>query len=147
MPNVCTCPSRKLANAFPVFATPGKSLPTVVNANDPVGDGGWTTLSRSHRQSSPIFMVWRPFSQVSESAICVTLVLKSEAVLVGDPSCWYPFGAKVGRVLGNCAFDGMPGMLSVAPAGEDSDTALRWTDRRVSPTRTSFKTLVEKVCW
>ena len=50
--------------------------------------GGWITLSRSHRQSSPIFMVWRPFSQVSESAICVTLVLKSEAVLFGDPSCW-----------------------------------------------------------
>ena len=48
---------------------PGRSLPTVLKANDPVGDGGWITLSRSHRQSSPIFMVWRPFSQVSESAI------------------------------------------------------------------------------
>ena len=88
MAKVCTCPSRKLANALPVLATPGRSLPTVLKANDPVGDGGWITLSRSHRQSSPIFMVWRPFSQVSESAICVTLVLKSEAVLFGDPSCW-----------------------------------------------------------
>ena len=88
MAKVCTCPSRKLANALPVFATPGRSLPTVLKANDPVGHGGWITLSRSQRQSSPIFMVWRPFSQVSESAICVTLVLKSEAVLFGDPSCW-----------------------------------------------------------
>jgi len=80
MAKLCTCPSRKLANALPVFATPGRSLPTVLKTNDPVGHGGWITPSRSHRQSSPIFMVWRPFSQVSESAICVTLVLKSEAV-------------------------------------------------------------------
>src|SRR5262245_30545286 len=123
MEKVCTCPSRKLANALPVFATPGKSLPTVLNANVPVGDGGWTTLSRSHRQSSPTFMLWRPFSQVSESATCVTLVLKSEAVFVGDPSCWYPFGAKVGSVLGNCAFDGRPGMLSAPPAADGNDTA------------------------
>src|SRR5262245_34408876 len=135
MAKVCTCPSRKLANALPVFATPGKSLPTVLNANDPVGDGGWTTLSRSHRQSSPIFMEWRPLSHVSESATCVTPVLKSEAVFVGDPSCWYPFGAKVGRVLGNCPFDGIPGMLSAAPAADDNETALRWTARRVSPMR------------
>ena len=70
-------------------------------------------------------MVWRPFSHVSESAISVTLVLKSEAVFVGDPICWYPLGANVGNVLGNPAFDGMPGMLSAAPAGEDNDTALR----------------------
>ena len=85
---VCTCPSRKLANGLPVFVTPGKSLPTVLKTNDPVGHGGWITLSRSQRQSSPILTVWRPFSQVSESAICVTLVPKSEAVFVGDPSCW-----------------------------------------------------------
>ena len=88
MAKVCTCPSRKLANALPVFATPGRSLPTVVKANDPVGQGGWITLSRSQRQSSPIFMVCRPFSHVSESATSDTLVLKSEAVFVGDPICW-----------------------------------------------------------
>src|SRR4051794_32893265 len=111
MAKVCTCPSRKLANALPVPATPGRSLPTVLKANDPVGEGGWTTFRRSHRQSSPIFTEWRPLSHVSESAICVTLVLKSEAVLFGEPSCWYPFGAKVGSVLGNCAIDGMPGTL------------------------------------
>ena len=67
--------------------TPGRSLPTVVKANVPVGHGGWMTLSRSHRQSNPVFTVWRPFSQVSVSAISVTLVLKSEAVFVGDPIC------------------------------------------------------------
>jgi hypothetical protein len=33
-------------------------------------------------------MVCRPVSHVSESAISDTLVLKSEAVLVGDPICW-----------------------------------------------------------
>ena len=87
MAKVCTCPSRKLANALPVPATPGRSLPTVLKANDPVGEGGWTTLRRSHRQST-IFMVCRPFSQVSESAISVTLVLKFDWVFIGDPSCW-----------------------------------------------------------
>src|SRR4029453_6907467 len=95
MLKVCTWPSRKLANALPVFGTPGKSLPMVLKTNEPVGHGGWTTLSRSHRQSSPIFIVWRPFSQVSESATSVTLVPKSEAVLFGDPSCWQLLGAEV----------------------------------------------------
>ena len=56
--------------------------------NDPVGDGGWTTLSRSHRQSKPILSEWRPLTHVSESATSDTLVLKSDAVLAGDPSCW-----------------------------------------------------------
>ncbi len=60
----------------------------VLKANVPVGEGGWTTLRRSHRQSSPIFRVWLPFSHVNESASWVTLVLKSDAVLFGDPSCW-----------------------------------------------------------
>ena len=83
----CTWPSRKLANGLPVPVTPGKSLPTVLNVKLPVGQGGWITLSRSQRQSRPIFTVCRPFSQVSESAICVTLVLKSDAVFIGDPSC------------------------------------------------------------
>src|SRR4029450_3993713 len=94
----CTWPSRKLANALPVFATPGKSLPTVLKTNEPVGHGGWFTLSRSQRQSNPIFTVWRPLSHVSESAIWVTLVSKVEAVFIGDPSCWKPLGAKVGIV-------------------------------------------------
>jgi hypothetical protein len=60
----------------------------VLKANDPVGQGGWITLSRSQRQSSPILKVCLPFSQVSESATSVTPVLKSDAVLTGDPSCW-----------------------------------------------------------
>src|SRR2546428_1624003 len=84
----CTCPSRKLASGVPVLATPGRSLPSALNVNDPVGDGGWTTLSRTHRQSSPIFIAWRPLSHVSESATSDTLVLKFDAVLGGEPSCW-----------------------------------------------------------
>ena len=60
----------------------------LLNVNEPVGDGGWITVSRSHRQSSPSLMVCRPFNHVSESAISVTLVLKSEAVFVGEPICW-----------------------------------------------------------
>ena len=119
----------------------------LVKAKNPVGQGGWITFSRSQRQSSPAFTVWRPFSHVSESATWVTLVLKSEAVVVGDPICWYPLAANVGNVLGNFAFDGIPGMSSSAPAGEDSETALRWTDRRVSPMRSSFNRFVENMCW
>src|SRR6186713_3583255 len=87
MENVWTCPSRKLASGAPVFVVPGRSLPSWLNVNDPVGDGGWTTFNRSHRQSKPAFTVWRPLTQVSVSAISLTLVLKSDAVLVGDPSC------------------------------------------------------------
>ena len=50
--------------------------------------GGWTTFNRSHRQSSPILSVWRPFSHVNASATSVTPVLKSDAVFGGEPSCW-----------------------------------------------------------
>ena len=87
MAKVCTCPSRKLANGLPVPVTPGRSLPTVLNVKVPVGHGGWITLSRSQRQSRPHLHGVAPFSQVSESAISVTLVLKFDAVLIGDPSC------------------------------------------------------------
>ena len=73
---------------MPVLATPGRSLPIALNVNEPVGDGGWITFSRSQRQSSPILIVWRPFSHVSESATSETLVLKFDAVFAGEPSCW-----------------------------------------------------------
>jgi hypothetical protein len=85
--NACTCPSRKLASGVPVFAVPGRSLPMALNVNAPVGDGGWITLSRCHRQSNPALTVCRPVTQVSVSATSVTLVLKVVAVLGGDPSC------------------------------------------------------------
>ena len=55
-------------------------------------------------------------------------------------------GAKAGIVFGNCAFVGMPGRLRADPAADGNDTAPRWTDRRVSPIRTSFSTLGENVC-
>ena len=88
MENSWTWPSRKLASGVPVFGVPGRSLPIALKVNDPVGDGGWTTFRRSHRQSSPILSVCRPFNQVSESATSDTLVLKSDAVFGGEPSCW-----------------------------------------------------------
>lgn len=59
-----------------------------LKVNDPVGDGGWMTFNRSKRQSRPIFRVWRPFTQLSESATSETLVLKFDAVFAGEPSCW-----------------------------------------------------------
>ena len=71
-----------------MLATPGRSVNRVLNVNDPVGDDGWITFSRSHRKSSPILSVWRPFNQVNESAISVTPVLKFDAVFGGEPSCW-----------------------------------------------------------
>jgi hypothetical protein len=39
------------------LATPGRSLPIALKENAPVGDGGWITFRRSHRQSKPIFSV------------------------------------------------------------------------------------------
>ena len=64
-----------------------RSVNRLLKVNEPVGDGGCTTFSRSQRRSAPILIVCRPFSHVSVSAICVTLVLKSVAVFGGDPSC------------------------------------------------------------
>src|SRR5438034_6135769 len=104
------------------------------------------TLSRSHRQSRPIFTACRPFTQARESATSVTLVLKSDAVLGGEPSCWYPPTRNVGSVFGNVADDGIPGMLSVADAGPLSWTADRATKRRVSPARSSFTHRSENTC-
>ena len=85
--NCCTWPSRKLASGVPVLAMPGRSVNRLLNVNDPVGDGGCRTFSRSQRRSAPILKVCRPFSQVRESAISVTLVPKSVAVFGGEPSC------------------------------------------------------------
>src|SRR5215204_3845058 len=85
--NSCTCLSRKLANGVLVLGTPGRSLPSWLKVNEPVGDGGWMTLSRCQRQSSPILKVCAPFTYVSESAISVTLVPKCDAVFDGEPSC------------------------------------------------------------
>jgi hypothetical protein len=87
MEKVWTWPRRKLAKGVPVLAVPGRSEPSVLKEKDPVGDGGWTAFNRSHRQSKPVFSVCRPFTQVNVSAISVTLVSKSDAVLAGDPSC------------------------------------------------------------
>ena len=70
-----------------MFGVPGRSLNRLLKVKDPVGDGGCSTLRRSHRRSAPTLIVCRPFSQVSVSAISVTLVLKSVAVFDGDPSC------------------------------------------------------------
>ena len=90
--NCWTCPSRKLANGVPValavVALVGRLVNRFVNVNWPVGDGGWITFSRSQRRSAPSLIACRPFCHVSESAICVTLVPKSEAVDCGEPSCW-----------------------------------------------------------
>ena len=86
--NCCTWPSRKLANGVPVLAMPGRSVNRLLKVNEPVGDGGCMTFSRSQRRSAPSLNVCRPFSHVSESAIWVTLVPKSVAVFGGDPSCW-----------------------------------------------------------
>ncbi|HET9270610.1 MAG TPA: carboxypeptidase-like regulatory domain-containing protein [Vicinamibacterales bacterium] len=66
-----------------------------------------------------------------------------------EPVTAFPDGSGTivaGSVLANCELDGMPGMSSAAPAGDDSDTAFRWTARRVSPSRSSFSRLVENVC-
>src|SRR2546426_8477848 len=79
-----TTPSRKLASGVPVLATPGRSLPMALNMNEPVGYGGWTTFNRSHRQSPPIFSVWRPPSHVRGSAPPETPLRETHAVFCGE---------------------------------------------------------------
>ena len=54
--------------------------------------------------------------------------------------------SNLGSVFGNVALDGIPGMLRAALANVESCAAVRPTVRRVSPMRTSFRTLVENVC-
>src|ERR1700730_17874688 len=126
MENIWAWPSRKLASGLPpVLVVPGRSLPIALNVNVPVGDGGWMAFSRSHRQSIPIFSVWRPFTHVKESATSVTLVLKFDAVLAGEPSGVQPLMTNVGNVLGSWAVDGMPGILRADPAGAESWVAVR----------------------
>jgi hypothetical protein len=71
----------------PVLAVPGRSVNRLLKVNAPVGEGGCSTFSRSQRQSKPAFSVCRPRTQVSVSAISVTLVAKLVAVLAGEPSC------------------------------------------------------------
>src|SRR4029453_19201329 len=106
-----------------------------------------TTFSRSQRRSAPSLMVWRPFSHDTESAMWVTLVLKSVAVFGGEPSCWYPEIRHVGNVLGNRASDGIPGRLSPADADVLKSAADRATVRRVSPTRSSLRARSDMVRW
>src|SRR5581483_347056 len=116
MENCWTSPRRKSASGMPVK--------TPVNEYEPYGDGGWTTLSRSHRQSSPSFSAWRPLIHERESATSDTPVLKSDCVFGGDPNCWSPLMTYVGIC-----------------------TAERCTVRRVSPTRISLRTVALKTCW
>ena len=73
--------------AAAVVVSVGRFVKRLLNVNDPVGEGGCRTFTRSHRQSAPILMECRPFSQVSESETCVTLVPNADAVFGGDPSC------------------------------------------------------------
>ena len=68
--------------------TPGKSLPTVLKTNVPVGHGGWIDVeplpapveSHLHRVAA-----LQPGERIGD---LVTLVPKSDAVFIGDPSCW-----------------------------------------------------------
>jgi len=55
--------------------------------------------------------------------------------------------ANVGKVFGNLAVAGMPGRLNAVPAAPPSWAAVRPTDRRVSPRRSSFRRFVENTCW
>ena len=73
--------------AAAVVGSIGRFVKKLLNVKDPVGEGGCRTFTRSHRQSPPILMECRPFSQVRESDTCVTLVPNADAVLGGDPSC------------------------------------------------------------
>jgi len=99
----------------------------VLNENSPVGEGGCSTSRRSQRKSRPNFSEWFPFCQEKASNTWVTSVRKREAVFAGDPSCWKPLIAKVGRVFWKAAPFGAPGKLSASL----NSVALRLMLRRV----------------
>ena len=70
---------------------------------------------------------------------CVLMIVNFVVITKG--------AGRMAEVGARFALDGMPGMLSAPPALAASCAAVRATVRRVSPTRTSFSRLLEKVCW
>src|SRR5262245_12057484 len=99
--NALTWPSKSEANAFPV---PGTELfvPVVVNANEPVGFGGFKTSRASRRMSVPNLIVCRPRTIVNVSRNSVIDVVKLELAAVVGPICWNPARSEERRVGKEC---------------------------------------------
>ncbi len=109
MVNALTCPRRSEANALPLPETVGLLAPVVVNANDPVGLGGFRTSRDSRRMSAPNLIVWRRRTRVNVSRNSVTEVVKLEFAAVVGPTCWNPATVKIGSADPK-EFTGRPGM-------------------------------------
>src|SRR5262249_12781975 len=107
--NALTWPGKNEANAFPVPATE-LFVPLVVNANEPVGFGGFKTSRASRRMSVPNLIVWRPRTIVNVSRNSVIDVVKLELAAVVGPICWNPATVKIGRTEPN-ELVGSPGIV------------------------------------
>src|SRR5258706_3878622 len=108
MVKALTCPSRSDASAFPLPETAELLVPVVVNANDPVGFGGFRTSKASRRMSTPNLIVCRRRTSVKVSRTSVMDVVKLELAAVVGPICWNPATAKIGRT-DEKELDGRPG--------------------------------------
>src|SRR5215467_4969686 len=105
-----TCPSKREASAFPLPETVELFVPVVVNANDPVGFGGFRTSRASRRISAPNLIVCRPRITVNVSRYSVMEVVKFELDAVVGPICWSPATVKIGKT-DEKAFEVEPGTL------------------------------------
>src|SRR5262245_66014888 len=97
-----TCPSKREARAFPLPETVELFVPVVVNANEPVGFGGFKTSRASRRMSAPNLIVWRPRTIVNVSRNSVIDVVKLELAAVVGPICWNPARSEERRVGKEC---------------------------------------------
>src|SRR5713101_3941153 len=119
-----TWPSSSEATLLPV--------PDVLNVNEPVGLGGFTTSRASRRMSVPNLMVWRPRVSEKVSRYSVTEVVNLLFAAEVGPTCWYPATAKIGRTDAN-EFVGRPGTV-MSPFCSD----VWFRSRRVYPKRAAF---------
>ena len=110
MVNAFTCPSSSEASALPLPVAVELLVPVVVNANDPVGFGGFRTSRASRRKSTPNLIVWRPRTNVNVSRNSVIEVVKLELAAVVGPICWSPVTVKIGSTDAK-EFAGSPGTV------------------------------------
>ena len=128
---------------MPVLAAPGRSVNRLLKVNDPVGDGGWMTFSRSQRRSAPDLErvpALQPGERVGDlrhagAEVGRGVRRRSELLVAADQE-------RRQRVRETARSTGMPGMPSAADA-EVVELRRRAADR---PPRVADAQLVQQRC-